>query len=285
MDPIYEKLPRAEPDGLVAPEVGEWSRQKNLRLWNYLGIFTTGMKKVQDYRVYVDLFAGAGKNRVRGTDEWLLGSPVLALSVRDPFDRLIFCEKDPGKAAALETRANQMRPDGVHVLNLDANTDDISRVAELIPGGKTLTFCFVDPYDIDFNFAQLERLTRNRRMDVLILLAVQMDARRNLATYVKDGNEKIGRLLGRSDWRDDWKAAESDGIPFARWLTSAFTSSMLRIGYVRPKDGDMQTVTLRDASNVGLYYLAFYSKHPLGYKFWREAVKGATAQTSLGLDL
>jgi hypothetical protein len=117
---------------------------------------------------------------------------------------------------------------------------------------------------------------------VLILLAVQMDARRNLATYVREGNRKIGRLLGRENWRNDWAAAEKAGTPFARWITSEFTSAMEGIGYVRPKDGDIQTVTLRDANNVGLYYLAFYSKHDRGYDFWRKAVKSASEQTSFG---
>ncbi len=281
MESIYQKLPPAEPDELLAPEVGEWSKQKNLRLWTYLSIFTTGMKNAHEQRVYVDLFAGAGKNRVRGTGEWLLGSPLLALGVRDQFSRLIFCEKDPEKCEALRARASRIRSDGVHVLNLDANLDDIAAVGELIPRRSTLTFCFIDPYDIDFNFSQLARLSANRRMDVLILLAVQMDARRNLATYVREGNRKISRLLGRDDWRPEWAAAERDGMPFARWLTNAFTAEMEGIGYARPKDSDIQTVTLKDASNLGLYYLAFYSKHERGYEFWRKAVKSASEQTSL----
>jgi three-Cys-motif partner protein len=285
MDPIYERLPRAEPDELVAPEVGEWSRQKHLKLWNYLGIFTTGMKNQHDRRVYIDLFAGAGKARVRGTGDWLLGSPLLALSVRDPFDLCIFCEKDRDKADALAVRARRY-PHGeqVHVLTIDAN-EDIAPIEALIPGGRTLTFCFVDPYDIAVNFSNIERLTRNRRMDVLILLAVQMDARRNLSTYLRDDNQKIARLLGRRDWQMEWRQAEADGMPFGRWLTLAFTSSMQRIGYVAPRDADIQSVTLKDSGSHGLYYLAFYSKHPRGYDFWRKAVTYASAQIAMPFDL
>lgn len=283
MDSIYERLPHAEPDELFAPDVGAWARQKNMRLWNYLGIFTTGMKTSYDTRVYVDLFAGSGKNRIKKTSEWLLGSPLLALSVRDQFDRLIFCEKDAEKADALKIRAFRMRTDNVHVLNLDAN-EDVSEVERLIPYRGALTFCFVDPYDIGFNFNQLVRLTKSRRMDVLILLAVQMDARRNLEIYRREENQKISRMLGRDDWRDDWSAAENSGVPFGRWFRTAFTGSMEGIGYVRPKDADIQTIKLRDVGNVGLYDLAFYSKHERGYDFWRKAVKGATDQTSLLLD-
>lgn len=283
MHSIYEKLPQAEPDELFAPEVGDWAKQKNLKLWNYLGIFTTGMKNEHDARLYVDLFAGAGKNRVRGTGEWLLGSPLLALAVRDPFDRLVFCEKDPLKAQVLRERALKIRPSNVHVLNIDAN-EDISAVASLVLDGRILTFCFVDPYDIGFNFSRLEQLTQNRLMDVLILLAVQMDAVRNLEIYRKEDNQKISRLLGRDDWRDEWSVAEKSGVQFGTWLRNAFTGSMVRIGYVRPKDTDFQIVRVGD-SKVGLYYLGFYSKNEVGYKFWREAIKYSTEQRSLFGDV
>lgn len=285
MDPIYERLPKAEPDELTAPEVGEWSRQKHLRLWNYLGIFTTGMKKQHDRRVFVDLFAGAGKARIRGSDDWLLGSPLLALGVRDPFDLCIFCEKDREKAEALGIRAaRSRRGEEIHVLNIDANVD-IGPAQALIPGGHTLTFCFVDPYDINFNFANLEQLARGRRMDVLILLAVQMDARRNLATYLRADNQKIARLLGKEEWQEAWHRAETGGTPFGLWLTRAFTESMQAIGYVAPQAADIQSVTLKDASNQGIYYLAFYSKHPRGYDFWRKAVAYASAQIAIPFDL
>jgi three-Cys-motif partner protein len=285
MDPVYERLPRAEPDELVAPVVGEWTRQKHLKLWNYLGIFTTGMKNQHDRRVFIDLFAGAGKARVRGTGDWLLGSPLLALSVRDPFDRCIFCEKDADKAEALSIRARQTRrSEEIHVLNLDAN-EDIGPVESLIPAGHTLTFCFVDPYDIAVNFRNIERLARGRRMDVLILLAVQMDARRNLSTYLRDDNQKITRLLGRPEWQAEWHRAAAEGTPFGLWLTRAFTLSMQGIGYATPRDADLQSVTLKDSGNHGLYYLAFYSKHPRGYDFWRKAMKYGSAQISMPFDL
>jgi three-Cys-motif partner protein len=214
----------------------------------------------------------------------LLGSPLLALSVREPFSRIVLCERDPVKAEALRTRAGRIRTDGVHVLNVDAN-EEVAPVERLIPDGRTLGFCFVDPYDIDFNFQQMVRLTRNRRMDVLILLAVQMDARRNLEIYRKAGNQKISRLLGGGDWREAWSSAERDGVPFGRWLQNAFTEAMVRIGYVRPKDADVQSVTLRDANHQALYNLAFYSKHERGYDFWRKAVHYASDQIPLALDL
>jgi hypothetical protein len=60
---------------------------------------------------------------------------------------------------------------------------------------------------------------------------------------------------------------------------------MQGIGYAPPNDADIQSVTLKDSSSQALYYLAFYSKHPRGYDFWRKAVSYATAQIAMPFDL
>lgn len=56
-----------EDDGLVAPEVGSWAETKYRLLALYDELFSMGMKHKWDQRVYIDLYAGAGYSRVRGT--------------------------------------------------------------------------------------------------------------------------------------------------------------------------------------------------------------------------
>jgi three-Cys-motif partner protein len=70
-------------------------------------------------RVYVDLYAGNGKCRIKGTNKILLGSPLIALSVECPFHRYVFCESDPVRVDALKKRVaviareqNVIRVDG-----------------------------------------------------------------------------------------------------------------------------------------------------------------------------
>ena len=91
-------------DGLPCPQVGSWSETKYRLVRLYDSLFATGMKFKWDRRVYVDLYAGAGYNRIRNTDKILIGSPLLALTVPDPFDKYIFCEKDEELLAALQVR-------------------------------------------------------------------------------------------------------------------------------------------------------------------------------------
>ena len=82
-----------ENDGLPCPDVGSWAETKYRLLALYDELFSTGMKYKWDQRVYIDLYAGAGYARVKGTKKILKGSPILALTVTHPFDKYIFCEE------------------------------------------------------------------------------------------------------------------------------------------------------------------------------------------------
>jgi len=73
-------------DGQVCPEVGAWTLEKHRHVLLYATLFSSGMKDKWDSRTYVELYAGAGHSRIRGTSQRVVGSPLLALSVKDPFD-------------------------------------------------------------------------------------------------------------------------------------------------------------------------------------------------------
>ncbi len=81
-----------EDDGLPSCEIGPWAEDKYRRLGMYAEMFSTGMKNLWDTRVYLDLFAGPGHSQLRGTGRYYAGSPLIALSLPDRFDRYIFCD-------------------------------------------------------------------------------------------------------------------------------------------------------------------------------------------------
>ena len=89
------ELPVPEDDGLLTPEVGDWSRDKHHFLWRYLNAFTTAMRnKAWAGLHYIDLFAGAGIERLKGSGELDWGSPLLAAQAKHPFAQLHLCEKN-----------------------------------------------------------------------------------------------------------------------------------------------------------------------------------------------
>ncbi len=63
----------------------------------------------------------------------LLGSPLLALGVPDPFDKYIFCESDPSLMGVLQRRVKRLFPKAnVHFATVDCN-EQIDEICRAIP--------------------------------------------------------------------------------------------------------------------------------------------------------
>jgi three-Cys-motif partner protein len=252
----------------------------------YCEMFATAMKKRWDARVYIDLFAGPGYSRFRGASRVVLGSPLIALTVPDPFDLYVFCEANTDALSALRKRVQRHRP-GAHVRFVSGDVNDnIDRVIDEIPpdraGYRVLSFCFVDPFSLSIRFETIRRLADGRAIDFMILLALGMDANRNLATYLRAESDRIDSFLGTAGWRLQWAEARKQGEPFIPFLARRYSEAMSQIGYLLTPVEEMQPVRSR-LKNLPLYYLAFFSKHSLGKEFWSEVRKYATEQLGLGL--
>jgi three-Cys-motif partner protein len=139
-------------DGLPMADLGAWCEDKYKLIGLYVSLFATGMKFKWDRRVYVDLYSGPGIGRIRGTQRLEMGSPLIALTAKDPFDLYIFCEKDEVKLQALKTRAQRIAPERkIEYIQGDCNAvaDAIcDRIPRASSEQKVLSLCVVDPYDI-----------------------------------------------------------------------------------------------------------------------------------------
>ncbi len=151
-------------DGLLTPEVGRWSDRKYSLIQNYAEMFATGMKHKWDCRVYIDLYGGAGKAKIKGSQRIVKASPLLALDVRDRFDRYIFCELKPDLMDALSQRVENGYGDAdVKFVQGDVNLK-VDEVIQSIPkpskNFRVLSFCVVDPFKLSsFDFATIKSLS------------------------------------------------------------------------------------------------------------------------------
>jgi len=260
-------------DGLVTPLVGAWSEYKYRFIGFYNRIFSTGMKEIWDKRVYIDLFAGAGRARIKKTNKIVLASPLIALGVPNKFDRYIFCDHDEQNLEALQIRVKRDYPEvDVHFVLGDCNKR-INDITKLMPKysktNKVLSFCFVDPFSLNIDFETI-RILSQYFVDFLILLALAMDANRNEARYAAENNETINGFLGLIDWRERWKLVSKRDPSFRRFLAQEYASQMILMRYL---DESLKTMieVRSDDRNLPLYHLAFFSRHERGYKFWQEA--------------
>jgi three-Cys-motif partner protein len=279
-----EELPALADDHLETEDIGPWGEAKYRLVHTYAEMFAQAMRGKWDSLVYVDLFAGSGRAKIRESGKIIPASPFLALRIIDGFNKFIFCDKDPAKIRALEARVRLSHGDAdCSFLEGDAN-DLAGDVLHAMPtpgrGRKVLGLCFSDPYSLSNLKFETIRALKSRFLDHLILIPTGMDATRNLASYLKPDNRTVDDFLGNSNWRDRWPAAERRGMSFEAFLTDEFARSMGELDYLYP--GIEQTELIRSTpQNLPLYRLALFSRSKLGTKFWKQARKYSTQQRGL----
>jgi three-Cys-motif partner protein len=287
MSPSPIEIPTFEDDGLFTPEVGDWAEEKYRLVRLYADLFTTSMRNKWDELVYVDLFAGAGRARIRGTGRIVAASPFLALSVEHRFDRHVFCEADPRRADALRKRVHRDFPQAdARFVPGDVNENVATVLAELPAvqrGRSSLTFCFVDPFSLkNLHFDTISALA-DRYMDFLVLIPSGYDATRNEEIYLAPENRTIDRFLGRPGWREEWAAAQAAGRTFDQFMTDAFAESMKALGY-RYEGFHYSHLVRSTEKRLRLYRLVLFCRRALGEKFWRQSRKYASPQRGLPFD-
>lgn len=276
-------LPVLEDDGLITPDVGFWAERKYRLVQNYASMFASSMKGKWDHLVYVDLFAGAGRSLLRGKNEIVPASPLLALDIQHPFNQYIFCELDEKKLYALKERVGRERGRAdVRFLHGDANWL-VDRVLAEMPaphrGFKVLGFCFADPYNLDnLKFESIRRLSK-RFFDFLVLIPTGMDAQRNIQLYAEQPQSKLDDFLGTLAWRESWEEARRKGESADLFLTRFFGDQMATLAY-QPTE-PQETVAIRNEKNSPIYRFGFYSRHNLAKRFWREVKKYSDDQLEL----
>jgi three-Cys-motif partner protein len=267
-----------EDDGLLSYEIGPWAEDKYRRMGMYAEMFSTGMKNVWDTRVYLDLFSGPGHSRLRGTKRHYLGSPLISLSLSDAFDRYIFSDANVDAIAALQARvARQWPAVDVRFVPGDAN-DHVGEILQNIPDtGRVLSFCFLDPYKLNISFETVRKLAKGRDIDFLILLALYVDANRNMDLYASEESEVIHRFLGDREWRQRWERAREQRTPVVAFLAEEYSRRMEALRYLPMPLENMVKIRTHHR-RLPLYYLAFYSRHPRGLEFWDQVREYSTDQ-------
>jgi three-Cys-motif partner protein len=236
-------------DGLILPVVGVWALKKHKVFGYYSQIFATSMKKKWECRVYLDLFAGAGKARVRGTKKIIAGSPLLSLNAEDPFDRYIFCDKDSQNIDALTRRVGNYFPERNRTFVRGDSNNCVDEILKAIPryskGYRVLTLCLVDPYKAsDICFETIRGIAQRIIADFLILIPSYMDINRNRGNYIKPTCPYMDTYLGTDQWRENWQRQMSRKADFGLFIANEFCSRMKSLGYLYEGASDLLLVRM-----------------------------------------
>ena len=154
--------------------------------------------KTADGAVFLDLFAGTGLVRLKGSPhgDLLPGSPCCAGLIPDGFDYLVGIEKSPSKHAALKGRlAGIMDEEKFDVLRGDCNAvvdDAISLIQKRFK--KPIVLVFADPEGLHIKASTLQRIGKAfERCDFII--NVNAEGMSRVAAKYKKGIHNVKRSL------------------------------------------------------------------------------------------
>jgi len=265
----FDPITFVNPDGLTTPEIGMWGLKKYKLFGAYCNIFTSGMKLKWNQRVYIDLFAGAGVAKIKNDGRVLETSALIASGLPNKFTKYIICEENQDNFSALKSRFINKTENTLNCEFVQGDSNrNVDKIIDLIPKeSSTLNFCFVDPFSLNIEFETIKKIASTRKVDFLILLALQMDANRNLVYYIDEESDKVDKFIGNKNWREPFR---NGGIPkkdFIKYLADAYDSNMSSIGY---KVNPNLKFKIENTVNMPIYYLAFYSKSDVGNDFYKK---------------
>ena len=283
----YKFLAGLTDDGLYTPTIKCHSLHK-IQLHNYyVELFSTSMKRQWPQRAYLGLCSGAGRARVEETDEIVETTAMSAVRVQHPFTKYVFVDNDLRCIEALKGRIAALPGEHDFTLLLEDVNLAGEKIVEAMPSyssdHKLLSFCFIDPFSADLNFDVIKALGTRYQMDFLIVLMLGRDVRTNFRRYLSDPSDtRIASLIDDPDWREGWAGKGPGSRGVIRFILEKFDEAMTGIGYRAAQPDDAHPIRVF-GKNVFLYSLVFYSKNPLGQKFWQATRRGTHPQMTLGI--
>lgn len=268
-------LPRTQIRRRKMPrDTGQHTLDKLRILRQYLPVYLQATKGVIE-RVYVDAFAGPGRNRIRETNEVVDGSPLIALDAKAKngtrFDRYIFIEMNRDTAHELETvLAEREDARRIQVIRGDVNVE-LPRVIRTI-NQRSPTFVFLDTDGIEPAWRTIEEIAP-WRTELLINFPLGMGINRNMDSH------KIGRYFGTPEARTIWDSAAPN---WRRQLIDLYKRRLQDLGYSSLSDLDR---LIKTRGGQYLYYLIHVSKVEAAKRIMRWIQKQPDSDGQMQLPL
>lgn len=264
-------------DGLPLDEVGPWSKEKHERLRKYVDITRATRRKWvtgSGGATYIDLYCGSGRAIIRGTQEKIDGSPLVAFkSARDggvAFSEIHIADSSEESCRAAEQRlASAGSLAKAEIGSADTTVIRIAR--KLNPRG--LHFAFLDPYNLDaLPFPVIKTLAKFRYIDVLIHISVH-DLQRNLDAYSASMDRPLDHFA--PGWRNAVSLKQSKSATRAAYV-AYWAAEMEKLGFGPAR----YELISGPAKKQRLYWLVMVSHHKLAQEFW-DKIRNVSGQGEL----
>ena len=269
--------------------VGPWAEEKLAALEEYLKYYNTTLSKQHFRRIYIDAFAGSPISKVRGSDippepspffdeeealearaEFIMGSPVRALTLNPGFHEHYFFDLDRSRADTLKEMCEGR--DDVIVKVGDCNPL-IRDLAKKLTDRNVRGVAFLDPYGAHVEWETLGALASTGTMEVMINFPVAMAINRMITrsgVVPEVWSDQLTRCFGTEEWQEVAYKVERDLFGEEVVQKHGDVASRLLALYMSRLRAIFSHVSsprlIRNTRGVPLYYLIWAGPHPLGLK-------------------
>lgn len=253
-------------------EIGYWSEVKLDIVREYAQAYSRILAAQPKLKhVYIDAFSGAGKHISRRTGDFVLGSPLNALSVRPAFSEFHFIDLNPEKMEFLENEVGE-RPD-VFFHRGDCNQ---TFLREIVPRIRWENFrralCLLDPYGLHLDWSVIETAGKLRSVEIFLNFPVADMNRnvfwRNPEGVAKSDIERMTRFWGDESWRDAAYDKSRDLFEFPErtdneTVMAAYRDRLISVAQFKFVP---EPIPMRNSTGAIVYYLFFASQNRAGQK-------------------
>jgi len=252
---------------LLFDRIGYWSEIKHAIIREYASAYSKILSTRRNptlHHVYIDAFAGPGQHFSKDKQEFVPGSPLIALAIDPPFKEYYLIDTDTEKVAELK-RITQEK-DNLHILEGDCNEKLLEEVFPKIQyKDYKRGLCLLDPYGLHLDWRVIYTAGQMKSIDMFLNFPVA-DINRNVLwknpQYVDPADIiRMNSFWGDDSWRDisygitdmfgEKHKSDNDTI------ASAFGERLNKVaGFSYVSD----PLPMRNSKNAVVYYLFFASQ-------------------------
>ena len=285
-------------DGLPARESGEHAKRKLAFINHYCPVAIDATEKKYRRR-YIDLFAGPGLNRIRGTNEEVDGGALRVLASRGQlhpelsFDEAFLVNLETIDHAALKARVERaiaegrcmVPPSRIHHERGNANQLLPRLLAQCHQLDYVLTFADIEaPSQLPWSTVEIMTSHGHKSVDLYVLFPLEMGLNR-LMPYrdMPPGHQAIlNAFFGVEDWKRILaeRFTEAQSADCMRKLEELYLDR-LRTRWTRA----FKLFNVMRVGRKGMYRMLFATSHAAGEKIadWARKQTEASDQTKLEL--
>lgn len=249
-------------------EIGYWSQVKLDIIGDYAKPYSTILTAKNLAHIYVDAFSGPGQHLVKGSSEFVLGSPLKALQVSPSFNEYHFIDLNSSKLDFLRSKIGE-RPD-VHYYSGDCNAILRQKIYPTLAfESYRRALILLDPYGLHLEWETIREAGQLRTVDMFLNFPV-MDMNRNALWRdpkgsTPEGRARLTRFWGDESWMTD--LYPTDGNLFGHpekapneAVAEVFRRRLKNVAGFRQVPSP---IPMRNGKGAIVYYLFFASQKPV----------------------